>query len=144
MNEKHQQKILRPNEEIDDLIANRHIARRRCFWQLAVPSKRIAEKFTHITLFDVYIDSLKNISDGLNFVTQAWRWLTNVMIQTPFTDGTGSKVKWSRNQTITTTILDWRKRSEHFLKLPWMSLFKTKEFCSLHHRPQNIIIKNIF
>ena len=51
------------------------------------------EKFTHITLFDVYIDSLKNISDGLNFVTQAWRWLTNVMIQTPFTDGTGSKVK---------------------------------------------------
>ena len=30
-NEKHQQKILRLNKEIDDLIANRHVPRRRCF-----------------------------------------------------------------------------------------------------------------
>ena len=30
-NEKHQQKILRFNKEIDDLIRNRHVARRRCF-----------------------------------------------------------------------------------------------------------------
>ena len=30
-NEKHQQKILRLNKEIDDLIANRHVARRECF-----------------------------------------------------------------------------------------------------------------
>ena len=30
-NEKHQQKILKFNEEIDDLIKNRHIACRRCF-----------------------------------------------------------------------------------------------------------------
>ena len=30
-NEKHQQKILRLNKEIDDLIANRHLARRGCF-----------------------------------------------------------------------------------------------------------------
>ena len=30
-NEEHQQKILRLNEEINDLIANRHIARRGCF-----------------------------------------------------------------------------------------------------------------
>ena len=29
--EKHQQKILRLNKEIDDLIANRHVARRGCF-----------------------------------------------------------------------------------------------------------------
>ena len=28
--EKHQQKILRLNKEIDDLIANRHVARRSC------------------------------------------------------------------------------------------------------------------
>ena len=40
-------------------------------------------------LFDVNIGSLKNISDDLNFVTQTWRWLTNVMIQTPFADGVG-------------------------------------------------------
>ena len=57
-----------------------------------VLSKRKAEKVTHITLFDVSTDSLKNINEGLNFVTQTWRWVTNVMIQTPFTDGTGLRV----------------------------------------------------
>ena len=31
INEKHQQEILRLNEEIDDLIANRQVARRECF-----------------------------------------------------------------------------------------------------------------
>ena len=30
-NEKHQQKVLRLSEEIDDLILNRHVARRGCF-----------------------------------------------------------------------------------------------------------------
>ena len=30
-NEKHQQKILRLNKEIDDLIANRHVPRHGCF-----------------------------------------------------------------------------------------------------------------
>ena len=58
-----------------------------------VSSKRIAEKFTHITLFHVNIDSWKNISDGLNFVTQTRRWLTNVIIQMPFTNATGLSVK---------------------------------------------------
>ena len=38
-------------------------------------------------LFDVSTGSLRNISDDLNFVTQIWRCLTNVMIQTQFTDG---------------------------------------------------------
>ena len=51
-----------------------------------VSSKRIAEKFIDITLFDVNIGSWKNKDDGLNFVTQKWRWVTNVMIQTPFTN----------------------------------------------------------
>ena len=31
MNEKHQQEILRLNEEINDLIANRYVAPRGCF-----------------------------------------------------------------------------------------------------------------
>ena len=72
-NKKHQQKILRLNKEIDDLISNRHVARRGCFDNVLCSSKKIAEKFSHITLFDVSIDSLKNTSDGLNFVTQTWR-----------------------------------------------------------------------
>ena len=42
-------------------------------------------------LFDASTSSLKNISDGLNFVTQTWRWLMNAMIQTSFIYGTGFK-----------------------------------------------------
>ena len=92
-NEKHQKKILRLNEEIDDLIANRHVARRGYFDNVLRFIKKIAEKDIHITLFNVSTGNLKNISDGLNFVIQTLRWLTNVMIQTPFTDGTGLNVK---------------------------------------------------
>ena len=35
-NEENQQKILRVNEEINDIIANRHIARRGCFFFLSI------------------------------------------------------------------------------------------------------------
>ena len=42
------------------------------------------------------------------------------------------------------TILAWRNKSENFLKLLWMPLFKTKEFCSLYHGQQNIMIKNTY
>ena len=80
-NEKHQQKILRVNKEIDDLIANRPVSHRGCFDNVL---RFIKNEST---------DSLKNLNDGSNFVTQAWRWLTNVMIQTPFIDGTGLSVK---------------------------------------------------
>ena len=58
-----------------------------------VSSKRIVEKSTHITLFGVSTSSWKNINDGLNFVIQTWRWMKNVMIQTPFIDGTGLSEK---------------------------------------------------
>ena len=71
-NEEHQQEILRLNEEINDPIGNRHVARRGFLATFCVSSKRTVEKFTHTTLFDVSIGSLKNISDGLNFVTQIW------------------------------------------------------------------------
>ena len=72
-NEEHQQEILRLNEEINDLIANRHVARHGCFDNVCVLSKRTAKKFTHTTLFDVNTSSLKSIRDSLNLVTQAWR-----------------------------------------------------------------------
>ena len=58
-----------------------------------VSSKRIVEKFNHITLFGVGTDSLKNINDGLNFVIQTWRWLKNVMIPMLFIDGIVLSVK---------------------------------------------------
>ena len=55
--------------------------------------KRIAEKFTHVTLFDVNIDSLKNRKNVLNFVTQTCKSPAGVMIETLFTDGTYLRVK---------------------------------------------------
>ena len=89
---------MRLNEEIDDLIKNRHVACRGYFDNvLYTPSKRIAEKFIHTTLFDVRTGCLKNISDGLNFITQTWRLskcdYPNVIIQMPFIDGTGLSMK---------------------------------------------------
>ena len=68
-NEEHQQKILKLNKEIDGLMKNRHVARRDVLTTCYVSSKRIAKRPTHITLFDVNIDSLKNIRNILNFVT---------------------------------------------------------------------------
>ena len=92
-NEKHQQKILRLNEEINGLIANKHVARRGCLTTCYVSSKRTAEKFSHTMLFNVSTGSWKNISDGLDLVTQTWRWSTNVIIQTQFTNGVDLRVK---------------------------------------------------
>ena len=92
-NEEHKKKILRLNKEIDDLIANRYVPRRGCFDNVLCFMKKTGKKFTHATLFDVSTSSWKNINDGLNFVTQTWRRLTNVMIKTPFNDETGLSVK---------------------------------------------------
>ena len=66
----HHQKSLMLNKEIDDLIKNRHLARRGYFDNVLCFIKRIARRPTHITLFDVSIDSLKNIKNVLDFVTQ--------------------------------------------------------------------------
>ena len=92
-NEKNQHKILRLNEEINDLIAHRRVAHRGYFDNVLCFIKKNSREVHPYYVFDGNIDSWKNISDGLNFVTQTWRWLTNAMIQTPFTDGTGLSVK---------------------------------------------------
>ena len=44
-------------------------------------------------LFDVNVDSLKNIRDVLTFITQTWRRPAGVMIQMLFIDGTYSSIK---------------------------------------------------
>ena len=56
-------------------------------------SKVTVRKGIHTTLFDASTISLKTINNNLDFVTQTSRWLTNAIIQTPFTDGIGSNVK---------------------------------------------------
>ena len=85
-NEKHQQKILKLNKEIDDLIKTGtypvvDILTTRC-----VSSKRIARRLTCITLFDVNIDSLKL---KLRYPSMEEAGRCNDL----FTDGTYSRVR---------------------------------------------------
>ena len=117
-----------------------HVLCHKCTWYFLA----IVEKLTHTTLFDVNMASLKNIRTVLGIFTQAWRWLTNVTIPTLFTDGTYSRVKWSRNQTMAKTILAWQKRNENVLRLSLMSLFKIKKCCSLSNRQLDVMIKNTY
>ena len=93
LNEEHRQSIKEKEQKINDLIKSRHVPRCRYLTTCCASSKRIAKRFTSITLFNVNIDSLKNIRDVLNFVTQAWRRPAGVMIQMLFIDGTYSRVK---------------------------------------------------
>ena len=58
-NEAHQQKPLRLNEEIDDLIKTGTYPVVEILTTLCVSLQRIARRHTHTTLFDVNIDSLK-------------------------------------------------------------------------------------
>ena len=92
-NEKHQQKILRLNKEIDGLIKNRHVPRLGYLDNVLCFIKKNSMETNHITLFDVNIDSLKNFKNVLNFVTQTWKRPRDVMIQMLFIDGTYSIVK---------------------------------------------------
>ena len=85
-NEKHQQKILKLNKEIDDLIKTGtypvvDILTTRC-----VSSKRIARRLTRTTLFNVNIDSLKL---KLRYPSMEEAGRCNDL----FTDGTYSRVR---------------------------------------------------
>ena len=87
-----QHEILK-NKEIVDLIKNRHVPRRGYFDNVLCFIKKNSEEVHPYMLFDANIDSLKNIRDVLNFVTQTWRRLAGVMIQMLFIDGTYSRAK---------------------------------------------------
>ena len=90
----HQQEILRLNEKISDLIANRHVARCGCFHNVLCLIKKNSGEVHPYYVFDVSIGSWKNISNGLGLIFQTWRWPTNVMIQTQFTDSADLSAKW--------------------------------------------------
>ena len=80
--------MLRRNKEIDELIANdNNFDNVLCF------IKNNGGEVHPYYIIQCQYSSLKNINDGLNFVTQIWKWSTNVMIQMPFIDGTYSSVK---------------------------------------------------
>ena len=101
-NEEHQQKILRLNEEINELVAHRQVACRRCFENVLCFIKKNSGEVHSYHVIQCQYRKLEKHSDGLEFVTQTWRWLTNAMIQMPFTnamiqmpfiDGTSLSVK---------------------------------------------------
>ena len=85
------QKILRLNEEIDDPIKTDMLPAVDILTKCCALLERIARRPTHITLFDVSIDSSKNIKNV--FVTQTWKRTAGVMTQMLFTNGTYSRVK---------------------------------------------------
>ena len=60
-NDRHQQKILKLNEEIDDLIKNKYAARRGCFDNVLYFIKKNSKEVYPYYVFNVNIDSLKNI-----------------------------------------------------------------------------------
>ena len=71
-NEAHQQKTLRLSKEIDDLIANRHAARRGCFDNILCFIKKNSGEGHPYYVIRCQYRQLKNISNGLNLVTQTW------------------------------------------------------------------------
>ena len=85
-NEKHQQKILKLNKEIDDLIKTGTYPVLDILTTRCVSSKRIARRLTRITLFDVNIDSLKL---KLRYPSMEEAGRCNDL----FTDGTYSRVR---------------------------------------------------
>ena len=72
-NEEHQQEILMLNEEIDDLIANRHVSRCGCFDNVLCFIKKNRGEVHPYYVIRCQYRQLENISDGLGFVTQIWR-----------------------------------------------------------------------
>ena len=77
-NKNHQQKILKPNKEIDDLIKNRHVPRRRYFDNvLCFIKKNSGEVHPYYVIRCQYKQLEKH---GLGFVTQTWKCLKNATI----------------------------------------------------------------
>ena len=93
INEKHQHKILKVNEEIDELTKNRHIPRRGYFDNVLCFFKKNNEEVHPYYVIRCQYRQLKNVKNVLNFVTQTWRRLVGVMIQMLFIDGTYSRAK---------------------------------------------------
>ena len=87
VNEKHQQKILKFNKEI---IANWYVARRGYFDNVLYFIKKNSRE---VHPYYVIPCQLEKHKQWLKLCYQTWRWLTNVMIQMSFTDGTGLSVK---------------------------------------------------
>ena len=92
-NDRHQQKILKLNEEIDDLIKNKYAARRGCFDNVLYFIKKNSKEVYPYYVIQRQYRQLEKYKNVLIFVIQAWKRPAGVMIQMLFTHGTYSRVK---------------------------------------------------
>ena len=77
----HQQKILKLNKEIDDLIKNRHVTRRGYFDNVLCFIKKNSEEVHPYYVIRCQYRQLEKYKKCLKFRYQTWRRLTGVMIQ---------------------------------------------------------------
>ena len=132
---------MRLNKEIDDLITNRHVARRGCFDNvLCFIKKNSGEVHPDYVIRCQYRQLEKH---------KRWVKLRYPNMEVADQCDDPNAIHWW-NRFKPEVIKKSNYYKNHFrltegkrglLKLRWMSLFKAKEFCSMHHRPQNIMMR---
>ena len=94
LNEEHRQSLKEKEQEIDNLIKNRHVVRHKCFDNVLCLIKKNSRKGHPYYVIRCQYRHLEKHKRWLKLrYPKTWRWLTNAMIQTRFTDGTYSSVK---------------------------------------------------
>ena len=121
--------MLRLNKEIDDLIAKRHIAHRGCFEKsLCFIKKNSGDLHPYYIIRCQYRQLEKH---------KRWFKLRYSDMEVVCKcDDPNVIHRWNRFKREAIKKQNYYKNyfNGNFLRLPWMSLFKTKEFCSLYHR----------
>ena len=92
-NDEHQHKVLKLNEEIDDLIKSRHVPRHGYFNNVLCFIKKNSEKVHPYYVVRCQYRQLEKYKKCLKLQYQTWRKLAGVMIQMLFIDGTYLRVK---------------------------------------------------
>ena len=87
------QSLEEKEQEVNYLITNRHVACRGGFDNVLCFIKNNSEEaHLYYVVRCQYKQLEKHLGNGLDFITQTWRWLTNAMTQTEFIDGVDSSV----------------------------------------------------
>ena len=100
-NENHQQKILRLNKEIGDLIANRHVARRGCFDNVLCFIKKNSGEAHAYYIIRCQYRQLEKHKRWLKLRYSNMEVADKCDDQAPFTNGVDLSEKWSRSQATT-------------------------------------------
>ena len=114
-NEEHQQETLRLNEEINDLITNRHLACRGCFDNVLCLIKKSSKEVHRYYVIRCQYRQLEKHKQWLKL-----RY-PNMEVADQCDDPNAIQ-RWCRFKCKVIKKLNYYKNhfSEHFLKLPWM------------------------